>query len=366
MMKTVNRLFSAIDHFVFPIAMPQQAENRRARLLAWMLMFVSLFSITVIILLLVIDPHHNPANNQYVVLISGLAASFGIAFIVNRAGHYRISAPLLVAGAMLAPWISLNIDPLIFQGDYVPLTYLIFSILLSGIFLSIAITCVVAIIQFTGAAILLASDPAFSSFNWFSFLAFVILTSLFGIIANFIIQRDLKQITDQARQLAENKELLREHAIRDDLTNLFNRRYLDEILHHEIQRATRSQSSIGLIMLDIDNFKHINDSLGHSTGDIVLREFGRFLSAQIRQADLAFRYAGDEFVLILPDISRVKLIERAEHLRTGAKTIDLPVSITISIGVSVFPDDGMHNSSLLQTADVALLRAKHAGGNCTE
>ena len=179
----------------------------------------------------------------------------------------------------------------------------------------------------------------------------------------------MKQIDSQARQLSLNEARLREQSIRDYLTGLFNRRYLEETLEREIKRAERAQHSLGIIMLDVDNFKSINDTLGHAAGDIVLQEVSNFLSGQVRQSDIACRYGGDEIVFILPDTSRDVIKERAEHLRNEMKSLQIEYNkkklapVTISLGVAIFPDDANNGEMLLKSADTALYQAKRGGGN---
>lgn len=329
-----------------------------------MLLFVFLFCTGTLVILLLFNPHHDPARNQYAILISALIVCLMLAYGLNCAGHYHTSAILFVACAVITPWASLLFDPSILQGDFVPLTYLTFSVLLSSILLSTFITLVLAVVQFTGIALFLALSPATVSFNWFSFLAFIFLTSAFGIIANSIIQRNMARLDEQARQLALNERHLQELSTRDYLTGLFNRRYLEETLQREIQRASRGQVPLGVVILDVDEFKHINDSHGHAAGDTVLRGLGKLLAGHIRGSDVACRYGGDEFVLILPDTPRMTVLERAEQLRDEARNLDhLPVSITISMGGAVYPDHGAVAEAVLKVADSALYQAKRGGGD---
>lgn len=361
-MNLTKRLISKLNPDLNPKAI-QQPQHRQARLLTWILRFTILFSAVILVVVLIFNPHHDPEHYQYVLLISGLVVLFVFAYLLNRSGNYNLSAMLLVASAVIPPWASLLFDPSILQGDFVPLVYVTFSILLSSIFFPTYITFVLAVLQFTGITLILLLSPANASFNWFSFLAFVFLASVFSILANTIIQRDMKQIADQARLLSLNEALLREQAIRDHLTNLFNRRYLEETLQREIQRAVRKQTSLGIIMLDVDDFKHINDTLGHSAGDTVLKELGKLLGNYIRQSDIACRYGGDEFLLVLPDASQEVTLERAEILRSEVKQIKSPVSFTLSLGVAFFPVNGIDSETLLKAADSALYRAKHNGNN---
>lgn len=163
------------------------------------------------------------------------------------------------------------------------------------------------------------------------------------------------------------RESLRATSIRDPLTGLYNRRYLEETLERELHRAARSGGSVGIIMCDVDGFKELNDEFGHPTGDEVLRELGRFLQTSIRDEDLACRYGGDEFALILPDASFAITLERSQRLREAVKDMDLsgggrgirPVSL--SFGTAAFPRDGLVPAKLIGAADAALYRAKSLG-----
>jgi len=163
------------------------------------------------------------------------------------------------------------------------------------------------------------------------------------------------------------RESLRQQSIHDPLTGLFNRRYLEVSLERELRRAIRYQSSIGVIMIDIDHFKRFNDGFGHATGDLLLRELGAFLKRCIRGGDIACRYGGEEFLLLLPDASLETAHQRAEQVRQGVKQLHVPHqeglvgSITLSLGVATFPQHGSTTETLLQFADNALYRAKRDG-----
>jgi diguanylate cyclase (GGDEF)-like protein/PAS domain S-box-containing protein len=165
------------------------------------------------------------------------------------------------------------------------------------------------------------------------------------------------------------RETLRSQAIRDDLTALFNRRYMEETLERELHRVTRLGLPLSLAMLDLDHFKQYNDTFGHHAGDELLRSLGRLFSSQIREDDIACRYGGEEFLIIMPGASLEVTLERTEHLRQCVKRLhELRPSqflhpITISIGLAIFPDNGSSGSALIQAADAALYRAKKEGRN---
>lgn len=166
-------------------------------------------------------------------------------------------------------------------------------------------------------------------------------------------------------------ETLQNQSIRDPLTGLFNRRYLEESLEREIHRAIRSGQQVSVIMLDVDHFKQFNDTFGHDAGDAVLRELGVFLQSSIRSTDIACRYGGEEFTLILPESSLASSRQRAESLRQGVKNIQVQYRrqllerISLSLGVACFPDHGTHGELLIRAADAALYRAKKQGRDCT-
>jgi diguanylate cyclase (GGDEF)-like protein/PAS domain S-box-containing protein len=164
------------------------------------------------------------------------------------------------------------------------------------------------------------------------------------------------------------RDELRQQAIQDSLTGLFNRRYLDETLPRELDRAHRLNAPLCIVMLDIDGFKKFNDTFGHGPGDSVLREFAGILREHLRKSDISCRYGGDEFVLVMPDSSIADTKQRVEHIRIllkgiqkkhwGTQSLDL---ITLSAGIAYMPDHGTTEKELLRAADEALYSAKNAG-----
>lgn len=163
------------------------------------------------------------------------------------------------------------------------------------------------------------------------------------------------------------RETLRDQAIRDPLTGLFNRRYMEETLKRDILRAERSRYPLGVVMLDLDYFKHFNDTFGHDAGDLLLRELGALLKMQFRGSDIACRYGGEEFTLILPEMPLGIILQRVEALRFDIKQLNvqhlgqLMGTITVSGGVAMFPECGADCETLLRAADRALYRAKAEG-----
>ena len=161
------------------------------------------------------------------------------------------------------------------------------------------------------------------------------------------------------------QEMLRNQVIRDPVTGLFNRRYMTESLEREVHRARRGGTPLGIVMLDVDHFKPFNDRFGHEAGDRLLRTLGEFLRTRTRGQDIACRYGGDEFTLILPGASLDVTRRRAEELRREFKRLGLlePAlgPVTLSMGVATFPGHGSTWEEVLREADGALYRAKHAG-----
>jgi diguanylate cyclase (GGDEF)-like protein/PAS domain S-box-containing protein len=161
------------------------------------------------------------------------------------------------------------------------------------------------------------------------------------------------------------RETLRSQAIRDPLTGLFNRRYLEETMERELNRVKRQGVPLGVIMMDLDHFKQYNDTFGHSAGDELLSALGNLLKTHIRGEDIACRYGGEEFLVILPGASMEIALDRAESLRLAVKEMHQhhqelkPASL--SLGVAVYPDHGDTALHLIQVADAALYRAKKAG-----
>lgn len=161
------------------------------------------------------------------------------------------------------------------------------------------------------------------------------------------------------------RETLRNQAIRDGLTGLFNRRYLEETLERELSRGKRSGSPLGVIMLDLDHFKEYNDNYGHNAGDELLCALGHIIQDTVRREDIACRYGGEEFLLIMPGAPLEVAVERAQNLNARVRQLHLQSSslkaITISAGVAIFPDHGATGKDVIRAADTALYQAKEEG-----
>lgn len=160
-------------------------------------------------------------------------------------------------------------------------------------------------------------------------------------------------------------------SLRDPLTDLYNRRYLEETLDREISRCERKSSTLAMMMLDIDHFKQFNAKFGHTAGDIVLQALAHALRNFARKEDIACRYSKEEFILIMPDIDMGTALERTEtlhekvshiHLKEGGNPLN---QITISIGLALYPLHGENMQDLIASSDKALREAKQSGRNKT-
>lgn len=175
-------------------------------------------------------------------------------------------------------------------------------------------------------------------------------------------------LQERQKGIESAMENLHKQAITDPLTGMNNRRYLYELLPREIMRAKRSGATMGLIIIDLDHFKGINDALGHEAGDLALREVGALLMKGVRGSDIVCRYGGEEFCVALPDAGLATAQSKAEEIRLALERLALnycgkPLRISASFGVAVYPQHGTDADSLLRAADEALYEAKKAGRN---
>jgi diguanylate cyclase (GGDEF)-like protein/PAS domain S-box-containing protein len=178
-----------------------------------------------------------------------------------------------------------------------------------------------------------------------------------------------EQLLAQVWKVEHLQQALREQAIRDPLSGLYNRWYLDEALQQEFARARRDGHSISLIMMDIDHFKELNDTHGHLVGDEIIAEIGGRLKHACREGDIVCRYGGEEYVAVLRDVAVETALERAEQCRASVQASDFEVeslrlTVTVSAGVAAYPQHANDAIGLIRAADLALYRAKANGRNC--
>ena len=186
------------------------------------------------------------------------------------------------------------------------------------------------------------------------------------------LENDLKYanetLTHQLEEINKLRDELQEQAIRDPLTNVYNRRYLAEFLGREVARAQRERTPLSVVIMDVDNFKLFNDSHGHKCGDVILQAIANFLVERTRRGDVVCRYGGEEFVILMPGAPLEVAYERAEMWRqdfseTAVEYEGMKFFATFSAGAATFPQHGATDEALLQAADRALYQSKNAGKN---
>jgi len=186
------------------------------------------------------------------------------------------------------------------------------------------------------------------------------------------LENDMKyaneSLQSQLNEIQHLRKELEEQAIRDPLTNAYNRRYLAEFLDSAIARASREKSQVTIVILDVDNFKQFNDMYGHKCGDAVLLAITEFLFEHTRRSDVVCRYGGEEFVIMIPQVNLDVGYERAEAWRQNfsekpVKFDGMELYATFSAGVATFPQHGSTGEAILKAADKALYESKDAGKN---
>ncbi len=182
--------------------------------------------------------------------------------------------------------------------------------------------------------------------------------------------RPLQQVVEQAAMTLTNLNLrakLKEQSIRDPLTGLFNRRYLEITLERDVRRSARKHGGVGIIMADGDKFKMFNDTFGHEAGDVVLKEIAGVLRRSVRSEDVVCRYGGEEFIVVLTDCTAATICERAEVMRSSISKLQLEHAgrslgkVTASFGASFCQDGSVPPETLVRLADEALYKAKKEG-----
>jgi two-component system cell cycle response regulator len=167
-------------------------------------------------------------------------------------------------------------------------------------------------------------------------------------------------------KLCAKYEMAVQSAITDKLTGLYSRGYFDHFLDLEIKRSYRQKTPVALLMIDIDNFKQINDNFGHLAGDKILKQLGDLIKFNIREIDLAARYGGEEFAVVMSNTDTHRAEKAAERIRQSIQEhgfVDSDFTVTVSIGIALFPLDAKSMDELIEKADTSLYKAKRDGKN---
>lgn len=288
----------------------------------------------------------------------GTLLLMGALYAVNRAGHFRLAASSAVVVAVVA--ILGSAIPQSSTTEASMLSYLTIPIVLSGLILSVRFTVVISLLSIFGVLLF----PFLFDTQGVSIpLSSTVLIGAFVVVAAHFRTR---VEADRRAELHESEERFAHLATHDSLTGLPNRNLFDAEVESAVARAKRSNQMLSVVFVDVDNFKDINDALGHTLGDELLRSLGGRLRLALRESDLVSRPGGDEFLILAESITSAESTERVvEKIMTSVhEPLQLnghDLLVTASIGVSVFPDHGSDPSELVRKADVALYRAKASG-----
>jgi len=205
---------------------------------------------------------------------------------------------------------------------------------------------------------------------FFAMLIFCVYSYFFARRGHFMLVKHLEleyNYKSLLQRVSNKKNKYKELATHDLLTGLYNHQFLKDYLEIEIHKAKRNKTNIAVIMLDIDFFKDFNDRYGHLCGDEILQSIGDLLNQNVRKSDIACRYGGEEFMIIMPESSLANVREKAEIIREMVKAVSIKrgslivKNITVSLGVSFYPQNGLTRSELIEAADKALYNAKQTG-----
>ena len=220
----------------------------------------------------------------------------------------------------------------------------------------------------SGALLFLALNIAFTLEidNYFGFFLPLIVLSVLGVFVAYLTEKNRREVYLLQLELHEKNEELKTISFKDPLTELYNRRFLMESLSNQIEYFKRTGIQFSIILIDIDHFKKINDQLGHPTGDQALRELAEIMRKGLRTSDIAARFGGEEFIILVPHTLKEGALVAAERIRKATENFSftgIPWPMTVSIGISEATADD-DEESVVERADKMLYRAKSKGRNC--
>lgn len=327
------------------------SEDRRLIAVTYGLLFIAGAIIGGLSLLL---PHDPDRQLLGVLCVTAAAGGAGViwAGLAGRLPRWFLQASPAVSGLLVATFIYFTGGNS--AGAYA--MYMMWIVATTSYFFSFRTSVLSVLLACSGYGIALyAGDAPLPELH----LAFALATLLVAAVVLTLMRQRLDVVISHLHELSRT----------DSLTGLPNRRGFDERLDEELERAMRAGGRpIGLVMLDLDNFKVVNDDHGHQTGDDCLIRFGRILSAESRTSDLAARMGGEEFAVLVPEVeSRGEAVALANRIlgRVHAEYSDEPFELTVSAGVAAFPEDATSADRLVGSADTALYEAKREGRDRT-
>ena len=347
--------------------------NYGARGAAYLPRAVLLFHLQVAIILLValtilvVFAHTEMREKAFYIALTSVALFVVVGgTLFNFVGRFRMALVLTVFAMYAFPWTSIVYERIVHSGDLIPTIYIIIPAQVSALFLSGRAMAVIGTIQTAGFCALVLTDPARDAYNWASLVCFVVFASALGAITSYVFRSQYDGAVRTKEQLKESERRLGDISVRDALTGLYNRRRMEDVLSVLIGAK---DAGFGTAMLDVDDYKAVNDKYGHACGDALLREIADVIVAILVPGEVAFRYGGDEFLITLSGADAESVRARGEAIRRAVESARYAclgakgIGVTISVGISLFPDCGNGRDAILRAADRALYVAKRTGKN---
>ena len=322
------------------------------------------FLLLALIMVLVVTVPGNQLTYRSIAVVS--VVGIVTALYLNLNGKFKASLQITLLLMFVMPWLSILYEYLRHSGDYVPMMYMIIPIQLMALFMPLKPMFSIATAQTALLAGLILLDPARDQYNWASLICYLFLTTMLGTIISYVLRKQYLNIMLSRNNLAISENKMREISIRDPLTGLYNRRFMNESFDDLLSRTTQSFS---LLMVDIDHFKEINDTFGHTSGDEVIRKVADILVEATRKQDIVCRYGGDEFVVILVDCNLNDALVKAQQIKQQVESLvvdttrENSIALTASIGVAHSSQSNNSRDAILRAVDTALYTAKQNGRN---
>lgn len=303
----------------------------------------------------------------YIIITFTAVIGIAVATFLNLTGRFSKSLTLTIVLMIVIPWASILYEYFKQSGDYMPMLYMIIPIQIIAVFIPLKPMFIIATVQTVILTALILLDTSRGQYNWASVICYLFLASMLGTIISYMLRKQYITIVRSRNSLLTSEQKMREISIRDPLTGLYNRRYMNETFD---RLAVERPALFSLLMVDIDHFKNINDTYGHTGGDEVIRKVADILVNATRQSDIVCRYGGDEFLMILLDCSPTVAMSKAQHIREEITNIVVEetalapsVHITASIGVTHCSQNCTNIDDILKSVDTALYMAKQQGRN---